>query len=89
MTRTRISRRRFLLVAGGGLGAGVLGCAGVMALDTPRPEIKLEEWHSASGTAEARTQALRKGEGLAPVDSWGASSLRLPAAPATVGAPVG
>jgi len=51
MTPTRINRRRFLLTAGGALGASALACGGLAALATRKPEIDLAE--STYGEADS------------------------------------
>ncbi len=51
MAERRISRRRFLLIAGGVVGAGALGYAGLSAADARQPEIQLVE--ATYGEADA------------------------------------
>jgi len=51
MNQNRFTRRRFMFIAGGALGAAALSCAGVSALDARKPEIEF----SASAYGEEKT----------------------------------
>ncbi len=53
MTRPRIERRRFLLIAGGVLGTGAAACCGLTALATQQPEIEIDFVHATHGEANA------------------------------------
>lgn len=53
MTQRRLSRRGFLMVAGGALGAGALACAGVGIVAAQQPEIKIDFITSTYGEESA------------------------------------
>ncbi len=55
MARSTISRRRFLLLTGGALGAGALACGGLAAAGSPQPETEpVEATYGGSSTMEDR-----------------------------------
>ncbi|HOQ98839.1 MAG TPA: hypothetical protein PLJ35_08455 [Anaerolineae bacterium] len=49
MPQTRINRRRFLLIAGGVLGASALACGGLGALADQQPTPRSISSHQAMG----------------------------------------